>query len=180
MVDLGSAECRILNRSGDAALVQSLLDSDPSYTRRVRGDSPAPGDGHEILVGKPAGLAAEDKVVLGLVQGDVLLALADVLRGWPKPDNAHVGLMFVSGGHRGQGLAHRLHDAVVRRAASWPGVVSLRLSIVDTNRQTAEPLWKHLGYRPTWESVPFHDGIVRSTARIWVRPIDRKSASAPL
>lgn len=169
MADFGSAKCRILDQTSDVALVQSLLDSDPSYTRRVRGDSPALGDGHEILVGKPAGLAVEDKFVLGLVQDDVLLALADVLRAWPTPDTAHLGLLFVSGGHRGQGLAHRLHDEVVQLAASWPGVLSLRLSIVDTNRQMAEPLWKHLGYQPTGDSTPFHDGTVRSTARIWVR-----------
>lgn len=83
--------CRILNRTGDAALVQSLLESDPSYTQRVRGGSPAPGDGHQVLVGRPSGITNEDKVVVGLVHDDTLLALADVLRGWPKHDTAHLG-----------------------------------------------------------------------------------------
>lgn len=62
-----------------------------------------------------------------------------------------------------------MHDAVV----GWVGGISevevLRLSIVDTNADVAEPFWMKLGYQPTGESSPYISGLVESTARVWVR-----------
>ncbi len=154
--------------------MQELLASDPGYAERITGRPPGPRDGRDLLRLVPAGFSLENKHVLGLFDGDLLVAVVDLLRGYPDPDHAFVGLLQVRGDRQHEGLGRALHDQVVAGLSAWPEIARLRLAIVDTNADTATPFWTRLGYLPTGEAVPFHDeGHLPTTARLYERSVAR-------
>lgn len=156
----------------DVAALQELLESAPDYTRRITGHDPGPSDAREVLSARPPGLDRVRKLAIGLWSAhDALVGFADVLRGWPRAEVAHLGLLVVHGAHRGSGLGRTLHDAVVEQAVTWEGIDTLRLGIVATNAQVAEPFWRSCGYAPTGEVKPYAAGTVTSSTAIWERSL---------
>ncbi|MCQ9386773.1 GNAT family N-acetyltransferase [Brevibacterium moorei] len=165
--------------AGDRARVLRLLESDPGYSLRTTGNAPGPDDARAILHDLPPGLAADRKTDLGLcaAPGGELIALADVLWGWPEPGTAHIGLLMVAGHASGRGNGRILHERIVelarRRIAAHrnQAIDRLRLAIVDSNATVARPFWEALGYRPTGESRPYRAGSVTSRSTIWTLPV---------
>lgn len=156
---------------GQCAALQRMMESNLEYSRRVGGTELAPEAASEALSALPPGVLNSQKVDLGLWDGQELVAFADVILGWPAESVAHVGLLMTHGARQGGGLGRVMHDAVIDLVGRTPNIQSLRLSIVDTNADLAEPFWAKLGYEPTGESVPYVSGSVESTARIWTRPV---------
>ena len=142
----------------DAAAVQALVETDPGYALRISGHLPDPHEGLEILTSRPPGLAAEHKVVLGAFDDrdpDQLLAVIDLLRGWPEPGTVHVGLLQVRAASHGQGVGRRAHEQLLATVRGWPEVTALRAAIVETNAEVAARFWAAIGYRPTGAARPF-------------------------
>ena len=165
---------------GQCAALQRMMESNLEYSRRVGGTELAPEAASEALSALPPAVLNSQKVDLGLWDGQELVAFADVILGWPAESVAHVGLLesvahvgllMTHGARQGGGLGRVMHDAVIDLVGRTPNIQSLRLSIVDTNADLAEPFWAKLGYEPTGESVPYVSGSVESTARIWTRPV---------
>lgn len=156
---------------GQCAALQRMMESNLEYSRRVGGTELAPEAASEALSALPPGVLNSQKVDLGLWDGQELVAFADVILGWPAESVAHVGLLMTHGARQGGGLGRVMHDAVIDLVGRTPNIQSLRLSIVDTNADLAEPFWAKLGYEPTGESVPYVSGSVESTARIWTRTV---------
>lgn len=156
---------------GQCAALQRMMESNLEYSRRVGGTELAPEAASEALSALPPGVLNSQKVDLGLWDGQELVAFADVILGWPAESVAHVGLLMTHGARQGGGLGRVMHDAVIDLVGRTPNIQSLRLSVVDTNADLAEPFWAKLGYEPTGESVPYVSGSVESTARIWTRPV---------
>jgi len=148
-----------------------MMESNLEYSRRVGGTELAPEAASEALSALPPGVLNSQKVDLGLWDGQELVAFADVILGWPAESVAHVGLLMTHGARQGGGLGRVMHDAVIDLVGRTPNIQSLRLSIVDTNADLAEPFWAKLDYEPTGESVPYVSGSVESTARIWTRSV---------
>ena len=99
------------------------------------------------------------------------MAFVGVIIGWPPVSTAHIGFLITDGGRHGEGLGRKMHDAVVDLVGSHANIRTLRLSIVDTDADLAEPFWVRLGYWPSGEAVPYSSGSVEPTARIWLRPV---------
>lgn len=156
---------------GQCAALQRMMESNLEYSRRVGGTELAPEAASEALSALPPAVLNSQKVDLGLWDGQELVAFAGVILGWPAESVAHVGLLMTHGARQGGGLGRVMHDAVIDLVGRTPNIQSLRLSIVDTNADLAEPFWAKLGYEPTGESVPYVSGSVESTARIWTRPV---------
>ncbi len=156
---------------GQCAALQRMMESNLEYSRRVGGTELAPEAASEALSALPPAVLNSQKVDLGLWDGQELVAFADVILGWPAESVAHVGLLTTHGARQGGGLGRVMHDAVIDLVGRTPNIQSLRLWIVDTNADLAEPFWAKLGYEPTGESVPYVSGSVESTARIWTRPV---------
>lgn len=158
----------------DVGALQELLEAAPGYSRRVLGRPPRPTDAADVLSALPPGLDPARKTGLGLWAdpgAGGLLAFADVLRGWPRARVAHVGLLVVHERWRGRGLGRLLHDGVVEQATRWGDVDTLRLGIVATNADAAEPFWRALGYRPTGEVSAYVSGEVQSSTATWEREL---------
>jgi GNAT superfamily N-acetyltransferase len=157
----------------DVDAVQQLLSDDGGYAGRVSGRPAGVADAVAVLTERPPGTPASAKHVLGLADGDDLVGIADVIRGWPAVGTAHIGLLQTVASRHRLGLGRAVHDAVVDLVSTWPEIATLRLAVVDTNRDVAEPFWRATGYGPTGETSPFESGSVRSVARIWTRPVAR-------
>jgi GNAT superfamily N-acetyltransferase len=163
---------------GDLPQVRKLLDADPGYARRVTGADPRPGDAAELLAGGPPGLRPEQKMLLGAFDDTGLAAVIDVLRGWPVPATAHVGLLQVHADRKREGLGRRAHDLLLNRVARWPQITTLRAAIVATNVEHAEPFWSALGYRPAEAPRPYRAGNQPTHVTAWTRPVNRAAYPA--
>ena len=156
----------------DVEQVAALIDADPGYVERVEGRTPRPGDAERLLRDAPPDLPQEGKVVLGAFDDGVLVAVVDLLRGWPEPGTAHIGLLQVHAAHQGHGLGRKVHDEALGWVAGhWPEVVGLRAAIVAPNAARAVPFWRALSYRPHGEPVLYTGDHIATTAQIWVRPL---------
>ena len=93
--------------AGDVDAVQELIESDPGYTERITGYPPGAADAQSLLMMRPEGLAEEAKVVLGVWDGEQLVAVVDLLRGYPNAHTGFIGLLEVHGGHQGKGSGVR-------------------------------------------------------------------------
>ena len=164
----------------DVDALQGLLESVPDYAERITGYPPGPSDGLSALLSVPDGFGAggpgvggrdaSGKYGIGLWDGPQLVAFADVLIGYPSSSFAFIGLLVVRGDRQQEGLGAAMHEAVVDRARSAPGVARLRLGIVATNAEAAEPFWRALGYEPTSERKPYRYDHLESTVALWERP----------
>nr|WP_245346914.1 GNAT family N-acetyltransferase [Arthrobacter stackebrandtii] len=103
--------------------------------------------------------------------GQELVAVADVIIGWPAESVAHIGLLMTDSACQGAGLGRLIHEAVIELARRVPSIHTLRLSIVETNADLVAPFWTKIGYEHTGEAVPYISGSVESVARIWTRSV---------
>ncbi|MGV8895432.1 MAG: GNAT family N-acetyltransferase [Rhodoglobus sp.] len=152
--------------------VQRVLEANPIYALRVGGALAAPNAAYEVLTALPPNVDTEQKFNIGLWEDEALIAFADAIFGWPASDAAHIGLLMTDGARQGGGVGRRMHDVIIDAVREQPQIKTLRLSIVDTNADLAEPFWKKLGYEPTGEAKPYSSGDVESVARIWSRPVE--------
>ncbi len=151
----------------DALQIQRLLESNPDYTQRVEGDTPTASAAMEVLTTLPPETRLNQKKDLGLFLDGDLLALADLIVGWPQETIAHIGLLMTHGKRHRQGLGRAIHQSVIEFLVQYPEIDTLRISIVDSNADAAQPFWAALGYEPTGEFSVYQAGTVRSTARAW-------------
>lgn len=146
--------------------VQAVIESDPAYVERVTGLPPGPADAQSLLLMRPPDLPEDRKTVYGVRDGDgALVGLIDVLRGYPDEATAFVGLLQVRRDRQRRGLGRQAHAALLDVVAGWPEVTTLRLAIVATNREVAEPFWLSLGYRPVGAPVPYRYANLETTAQ---------------
>lgn len=156
----------------DTQAVQALLDADPHYARRVTGTATPPHAAAELLTTRPPGLPAAHKAVLGAYDDTgALVAVVDVLRGWPDDHTAHVGLLQTHSAYQGRGIGRRTHELLLEWVARWPEVQRLRATIVATNATFADPFWTALGYHPGDTATPYLAGDEPTTALAWTREL---------
>ncbi len=154
----------------DVDALQALLETVPDYAERITGYPPGAADGLSTLTIVPPDFDPEGKLGLGLWDGGTLVAFADLLLGYPQAEVGYVGLLVVHGARQHQGLGRALHQEVVREA-SRAGLERLRLGIVATNAEVAEPFWTALGYRATGEVKPYRYDKLTSTVALWERTL---------
>lgn len=158
--------------AGDEDELQALLESDPDYTVRVTGYPPGPSDALSLLMVRPESVDQSHKVVLGAYDGSALVAVVDLLRGYPTAECVFVGLLLVDGARQGSGVGAAAMAAVERYAAQWPEARRFRLAVVDTNASVLG-FWRRMGFEATGESRPYRYDHLESTTRLYERAISR-------
>jgi len=154
--------------AGDVDAVQELIESDPGYTERITGYPPGAADAQSLLMMRPEGLAQEAKVVLGVRDGDQLVAVVDLLRGYPNAHTGFIGLLEVHGAHQGKGVGRTAYELVERYVGeNWPEIRIMRLAVVDTNAAAATPFWVRQGFEATGEAKPYRYDKLESVARLY-------------
>ncbi len=67
-------------------------------------------------------------------------------------------------------MGRALHDAYLGAVRQHLNISTLRLGIVATNAEVAEPFWRAVGYTPSGEVKEFSQGDVVSTVEVFTRP----------
>lgn len=68
-------------RPADVSALQRLMLSNPGYARRVQGGAVGADAAREVLAALPPGVERDQKWGLGVWEGDLLVAFADVIVG---------------------------------------------------------------------------------------------------
>lgn len=105
----------------------------------------------EIISELPEGTAAKNKHFVGFYnRDDVLVAVMDLITGYPEEDDAFIGWLMVDGKMQNRGIGSNIF-ADVRAAMKAAGYDYLSLAVVEGNEE-AMTFWKGQGFRPTGEA----------------------------
>ena len=92
----------------------------------------------------PPGVLPSDKYYLGFFQANVLIAVMDLLDGYPEPNIAFIGFFMMRKALQGQNLG----SALIQESASYLktlGTTTVRLGIDKGNPQSTR-FWKKNGF----------------------------------
>ena len=103
----------------------------------------------EIISRIPDGVDQGNKHFVGFYEKDKLVALLDLITGFPEKDDAFIGWFMVDGQMQRQGIGSRIF-ADVRAAMAGQGYDYLALSCEKANKE-AIAFWKAQGFKATKE-----------------------------
>lgn len=149
------------NNPADIRAVQALHFAAPGYSLVVYGHLPDGSEASDTFSSLPPGKALNDKVLIGVFSEEVLIGCAEILRGYPEPNIAFIGLLLFSEAHQGRGLGRKALDQISAVAASW-GCTLIQLTVIATNRR-AHAFWSREGFsevRRKWVPGVIGEGIV--------------------
>ncbi len=100
-------------QASDAPALQRLLELAPTYQAAVSDEPLSAHAAEEEMVACPPGLPLSAKHLIGRWEEGELTAVIDLLRGYPDPTTAYLGLLLVGelagGWPRSGALSSRLH-----------------------------------------------------------------------
>jgi GNAT superfamily N-acetyltransferase len=148
----GAAELRDLQR---------VLEAAPDYARRVTGLPPGNADAQSVFTALPEGKTYADKFVFAIDRDREMIGCADLIRGYPHPATAMLGLLLLSESQQRRGMGRRAYCLLEEIVRSWGSCARVRIGVVRTNEQVT-PFWTQLGFTPTGEVRPYRHGAVAS------------------
>jgi uncharacterized protein len=157
---------------GEMADLQRVLEGAPRYAERITGVPPGPADAQSMYTILPEGKSYEDKFVYGIYEGDAMIGCADVIRGWPRADTTHIGLLLFAERHQRRGHGRAALAAIEQEARDW-GAKRLRIGVVRTNEDVLA-FWRACGFAPTGELKPYRYGPVASQVVILEKSLGRR------
>lgn len=90
-----------------------------------------------------------------------MVGCVDLIRGYPTPDTAYLGLVLVSEQFRRQGIGSATLELVEDYVRGWPECKRLGLAVVRTNEEVIPFFLRH-GFEPTGEIRPYRYSNVES------------------
>lgn len=148
VVDLSPFARRRLTNE-DLPVLLTLCESNPAYYK-LYGERPTLANLAQALRELPPGCHSDQKEFLGFFEEE-LVAVMDVIRGYPDERAAYVGLLMVDGAHHGRGVGTQVARAELRRLRA-EGFSRVRLAYIQGN-EPARRFWTKLGFEPTGEVV---------------------------
>lgn len=134
----------------DLPAVLALCESNPRYYRHF-GEPPTPENLAESMCALPPGCTPSQKSFLGFFDADGLVAILDLVRGYPDEGCAYVGLFMVTASRQGRSLGTTLVEHVLDRLREQ-GLSRLRLAYIEGNDQ-ARSFWLARGFHPAGDPV---------------------------
>ena len=151
---------RMGRQAADREVLQRVFESAPGYAMKVTGAPPAPGAAESLLASLPEGMTYQDKFVFSLHAGDQVVGCADVLRGYPAPEKAFIGLLVIAESYQERGLGAAAYAELESQIRDWD-CQTIRLAVVGTNDQVLG-FWEKVGFQPTGERRAYTAGSVQS------------------
>ncbi len=96
------------------------------------------------LAALPPGKQLRDKCYGGYWRDGVLVGCMDLVRGYPEPDIAYLGLLLFGESHQGQGYGVAAMAHISQLARLW-GCTKLRLAVIDKNVRGLQ-FWQRQGF----------------------------------
>jgi len=161
---------------GDAELpaLYELFAQVPRFALAVNGGPFGPDEAQDLLHQLPPGKTMADKFPLGAYLGDMLVGCADLIRGYPSPSVATLGLLVVTEPYQGAGLGSELLGRVEDVVREWGGCDRIRLGVVRNNG-AALPFWAAMGFVPTGEVKPYSRGTVTSEVVVMEKDLGERA-----
>ncbi len=128
----------------DVAALFGLFEQTCEYSLLVEGRLQTLQDAREELTDLPPGKTMADKVFGGYWKDDRLVGCVDLIRGYPEPDIAYLGLLLFARSHQGQGYGVRALEHVMELARTWQ-CTALRLAVIDKNTRGLR-FWQREGF----------------------------------
>ena len=97
----------------------------------------------------PPGITLSDKYFFGFFEGQELIAVMDLIDGYPKPENAYIGFFMMNQRHQGK----QIGSAIIGETEDYLrkiGKTAIRLAIDKGNPQSAH-FWKKNGFKVIFE-----------------------------
>lgn len=149
---------RALHPSDDRSALQDVLSSAPGYFERMTGRPPSEEAAEELFRGLPEGCSFEDKIVFGIFRARTMIGCIDLIRGYPRPNTATLGLLLVVERHQRQGMGRAAYGHLESFARTLPGCDRIRLGVVSSNLSVL-PFWQSHGFFTTGETAPYRGGM---------------------
>jgi ribosomal protein S18 acetylase RimI-like enzyme len=140
----------LTGRPVEMAALQCVLEAAPAYYQAVTGAPPRGALAQSTFTALPPEKTYDDKFVWGLYAGDAMIGCADVIRGYPAPAKAVIGLLLLAEPWQGRGLGRAFAALVEQAIAAWPEISTLRLGVATSNPR-ALAFWRKQGYVDTGE-----------------------------
>jgi GNAT superfamily N-acetyltransferase len=142
LLPLGLA-AKKLTRSDEAAITTFCQQCIAFFTL-VAGEAPAADTAHQLLEARPRSVDVTRKHVIGFERGGALIAIVDLLEGYPDETNWYVGLLLLSPDERARGLGTAIWTAI----ETWirgEGGSCARLIVQEQNPDAAR-FWRTVGF----------------------------------
>jgi len=146
----------------DITDVYKLCKSNKRYYRSM-GRIPTRESLTEIISQIPEGAGTEDKYFVGFYRDEKLIAVMDLITGYPEKDDAFIGWFMVDGEHQSMGIGSQI-AADVRAAMKGMGYDYLSLGCVKENTEAIR-FWEAQGFAATGEEKESGKHTVLTYAR---------------
>lgn len=130
----------------DIADVYLLARSNRRYYRTI-GAHPSRAMLTEVITNVPEGATPNSKHCVGFYDGDDLVAVLDLICGYPHPDGAFIGWFMVAADLQGRGIGSQIF-ADVRAALQAQGYDYLQVVVPERNSKGVA-FWQHQGFSAT-------------------------------
>lgn len=167
---MSSVRIRTLSPNTDMRGLQEVLESAPHYSLNVSGKPQAPNAAEEVFAALPDNFVSSNKLVFGIELNSSLIGCIDLLKGFPSPDTVMIGLLLLRESHQAKGLGREAYNQLEVTLRDWPGVKTVRISVVKSNEEVLG-FWKKLGFVETGVRRPYQNGLVSSEAIILEKPL---------
>ena len=131
-------------RAADAPALQRLFELAPAYQAAISHEPLCAQAAQEALTECPPDLPLSAKHLIGRWEEGELTAVLDLLRAYPDPTTAYLGLLLVGEPWQGAGRGQALYLHACTLARSW-GATRLRLSVIASN-ESALSFWLRRGF----------------------------------
>jgi GNAT superfamily N-acetyltransferase len=140
----------LTGRPVEMAALQCVLEAAPAYYQAVTGAPPRGALAQSTFTALPPEKTYDDKFVWGLYAGDAMIGCADVIRGYPAPAKAVIGLLLLAEPWQGRGLGRAFAALVEQAIAAWTEITTARIGVATSNPR-ALAFWRKQGYADTGE-----------------------------
>lgn len=132
----------------DIPAILKLYETNPYYFEQC---PPPPTEASVLndMTRLPPGKRREDKHFVGYFDGDRLIAVLDLVEGYPSDEKAFIGLFMLDKAYQGKGLGSQLIVELLESLMRQ--FKTLRLGYVATN-SPAKAFWEKQGFVPTGET----------------------------
>ncbi len=141
----GTYRVRALHEQ-DIPEIYALFKGNPLYFEHMH-SSPSTGRILEDLRALPPGRTPEDKYYIGFFHADELIAVMDLIGGYPDERTALIGFFMLKQELHGQGIAGAIISDTLKHLKAC-GYSVARLGYVKGNSQS-ERFWLRNGFTPT-------------------------------
>ena len=143
------------------ANLQRVLEDAPTYAGLITGAPPGSADAQSTFTILPDGKTYDDKYVFGIYLEPQMVGCVDLIKGYPEPNTALLGLLLVAEPFQRRGIGSAAYRAIEDVIRAWGTCAKIRLGVVRTNAGVL-PFWKRLGFTQTGETKPYSYGSIVS------------------